>query len=163
MAKTEKVLNIKTGKMENCTVGAGCQRHAHAPLTINSTQMEEALASFNDFYVPEIDKEYHSGNDFGGILKVYDVKVTKTGASESLVAITSKLGGEAVGLDRGESTFVEVKKEEARFMDRDKMTAALEYAIFKDSYKANSPIYINYTLYGTSGESNIYKVDRFLD
>jgi hypothetical protein len=27
--KTTKVMNVHTGKMENCTVGAGCQRHAH--------------------------------------------------------------------------------------------------------------------------------------
>ena len=25
----EKVVNVKTGKLENCTVGAGCKRHAH--------------------------------------------------------------------------------------------------------------------------------------
>jgi hypothetical protein len=47
---SEKVLNIKTGKMENCTVGAGCQRHAHN-LTSLSTLDEAKLGLGDKWYV----------------------------------------------------------------------------------------------------------------
>lgn len=59
----EKVLNMKTGKMENCTVGAGCQRHAHSlenlkPLSIDV--VDETTK--NKYYV-------FSQNNTGGVFK----------------------------------------------------------------------------------------------
>jgi len=42
--KTEQVLNTKTGKMENCTVGAGCRIHAHN-LSSLSTEAIDSLAA----------------------------------------------------------------------------------------------------------------------
>lgn len=36
----EKVLNIKTGKLENCTVGLGCKRHAHNISELKPLQLD---------------------------------------------------------------------------------------------------------------------------
>lgn len=60
---TEKVLNIKTGKMENCTVGAGCRRHAHEldllrPADINFQDEPET---------PETKYYVFSQNNSGGV------------------------------------------------------------------------------------------------
>jgi hypothetical protein len=45
MASTQ-VLNIKTGKMENCTVGAGCKKHAHADSIKNLASVSEDVLDF---------------------------------------------------------------------------------------------------------------------
>ena len=51
-----KVVNLKTGKLENCTVGAGCQRHAHD------------LASLKPLKVNFGDKYYlYEQNNSGGV------------------------------------------------------------------------------------------------
>jgi hypothetical protein len=41
----DKVLNIKTGRLENCTVGSGCQRHAHSIKDLNSSAIEAVAES----------------------------------------------------------------------------------------------------------------------
>lgn len=66
MSKTEKVLNIKSGKMENCTVGAGCTRHAHSLDSLSS----EAIANLADRITP---KDYyfifHQNNSGGSFIE----------------------------------------------------------------------------------------------
>jgi hypothetical protein len=137
----QKVLNIKTGKLENCTVGAGCQRHAHSPIKLNSDNITSIA---NQIYSKET--------------KTTMLVTTLAGTQEELEVIKSQLGGEAQNLESGESVYVEVPKEEVRFMDRDKLTYALGYAIFKDSFNNNT--ILTYATYGTSGDSNIYLVSK---
>jgi hypothetical protein len=164
MSKTEKVLNVHTGKLENCNVGAGCQRHAHKINSLNNDLVSSVASSIeSNSYVTEIEKEFHSGNDFGGLLKEVPVKVRETGEVKNMVVVNAQLGGQAIGLDEGDTTFVQIDSHEARFMDMDKKTAAMGYTLFKDAFTANSEIYLNYTLYGTNGDQNIYKVERFFN
>jgi hypothetical protein len=57
----DKVLNIKTGKLENCTVGAGCQRHAHNLKGLNDDLIKTLANSFEsgDADFPPL---YHGSN-----------------------------------------------------------------------------------------------------
>jgi hypothetical protein len=57
---SEKVLNVKTGKLENCTVGAGCQRHAHN-LSALSEINEDKLGLSTRWYVYD---QNNSGGSF---------------------------------------------------------------------------------------------------
>lgn len=41
-----KVLNIKTGKMENCTVGIGCKKHAHIDAVKSLSSASEEVLDF---------------------------------------------------------------------------------------------------------------------
>lgn len=137
----QKVLNIKTGKLENCTVGAGCQRHAHSPIKLNSDNINSIANQLGS-------KE----------TKNTMLVTTLAGTQEELEVVKSQLGGESHSLESGESIYVEIPKEEVRFMDRDKLTHALGYAIFKDNFTPD--IMLTYTNYGTSGSSNIYLVSK---
>lgn len=44
---TDKVLNIKTGKLENCTVGVGCKRHAHNLKDLNSESINTVVTALD--------------------------------------------------------------------------------------------------------------------
>lgn len=62
IVSNNKVLNISTGKLENCNVGVGCKRHAHSldtmkPLNINLVNDENSK-----YYV------FHQNNT-GGIFE----------------------------------------------------------------------------------------------
>ena len=58
---TEKVLNVKTGKMENCTVGAGCNRHAH-----NLESLKKLQVDTQEVTTPETKYYVFSQNNSGG-------------------------------------------------------------------------------------------------
>lgn len=61
MSNSEKVINIKTGKLENCTVGAGCQRHAHSMPNLKSVD-ESVLGLGEKWFV-------FDQNNSGGFFK----------------------------------------------------------------------------------------------
>ncbi len=44
---SDKVLNIKTGRLENCTVGLGCQRHAHSLKSITTKDIEGVVEALD--------------------------------------------------------------------------------------------------------------------
>lgn len=137
----KKVLNIKTGKLENCTVGHGCRKHSHDQIKINTEN------------IINIAREINSAKS-----KTTMTVTDLSGNQEELDIIVSTLGGEPHGLQKGEGVYVEIPKEEARFMDMDKLTHALGYAIFKDTFNHN--ITITYNTYGNSDNGIIYLVNR---
>lgn len=176
-----RVYNKKTGVSVTCDAKywADCKDHNvkagfqlwtpamtanvnHIPVNDGNDTPIVTAASYANSYVTEAEKEFESGNTFGGVLKRVPVTVSETGETSDMVVVNMQLGGGAIGLDEGEHTFVAVDKHEARFMDMDKMTAAMGYALFKDAFTANSPIYLYFKMYGHSGDDNIYRVERLV-
>lgn len=177
-----RVYNKKTGVSVTCDAKywADCKDHNvkagfqlwtpamtagvnHIPVNNGDDAVITPSAYASNSFVTEVEKEFHSGNTFGGILTEETVKLVNGGNEEKLVVINAQLGGEAVGLDAGDTTYVSMLKEEARFMDMDKKTSALGYSIFKDGFKWGSDMVLVFKLHGTYDDKNVYEVTRLDD
>jgi hypothetical protein len=138
MSKTEKVLNIKTGKLENCTVGAGCQRHSHATKEVLANMKANAASVAKSLKSHE---------------KEITVKPYGSNTEEKIVVITPKLFATDRNYDEG---FVMFDKDEVRYMDMDELSAALGETLRGTNYNRFEEVVI-YSRYAETPTHKIFK------
>ena len=149
---------------ENCNSVGDCQRHVHVE-KIKAFADEMRKLSNNPAQVMSIIEEggitaeafetYITKNNTPPMVQM-QAKVKSTGAVEDMIVIDSQLTNESRPAQQ--NALVRIAREEARYMDMDKKTAALGYAIMGNGFKWGQHM-LTYELYADSPEYFIYKVD----
>jgi hypothetical protein len=148
---------------ENCSSVGDCQRHVHVEkikaaadaagrLVGNPSDLMDSLVNYG--VTPEAYANY-SGKLNGAPTVVMQAKVIKTGAVEDMTVIDSQLTMDSRPAQS--DVLVRIPRDEARFMDADKKTAALGYAVMGNGFKWGDNM-VTYNLYAEDPEYLIYDV-----